>query len=84
MKRLILLTVLCCGATGALAEEGGLSLRQLLLSPGKLTQGHAEFEGDCDKCHVSFDKANQTPLCMDCHEEIAADVKLRRRMLASG
>ena len=78
MKRLILLTVLCCGATGALAEESGLSLRQLLLSPGKLTQGHAEFEGDCDKCHVSFDKANQTPLCMDCHEEIAADVKTKR------
>lgn len=78
MKRLLLIAALCCSATAAVAGESGLSLRQLLLSPGELTQGHAEFEDDCDKCHVSFDKANQTPLCMDCHEEIAADVQSKR------
>jgi len=45
-----------------------------LLMPGKLIEGHAEYEDDCSNCHVSFEKASQDDLCLDCHEEVAVDV----------
>lgn len=45
-----------------------------LLMPGKLIQGHAEYESDCKNCHVLFEKSSQDSLCLDCHEEIASDI----------
>ncbi|MEM9102515.1 MAG: cytochrome c3 family protein [Pseudomonadota bacterium] len=53
----------------------GLSLKRLLLMPGKLTQAHAEYENQCEKCHVEFDKSNQNPLCLDCHKEVRFDIE---------
>lgn len=55
-------------------KDSSLSLKQLLLMPGKLTAPHAKIESDCQKCHLHFDKENQTPLCLDCHEEIKSDL----------
>jgi len=55
------------------AEES-LSLKQMLLSPGKLSQAHADIESKCESCHTEFDKSNQTPLCLDCHEKIQEEV----------
>jgi hypothetical protein len=45
-----------------------------LLLPGKVIQGHAKYEGDCNKCHKPYDKSAQTGLCKDCHKEIAKDI----------
>ena len=55
--------------------EDELSLKQLLLMPGKLTEPHADLETKCESCHVHFEKSNQSPLCLDCHEEVANDLK---------
>lgn len=57
-----------------LADESSLSIKQLLLMPGKVTAAHADLEGDCGNCHVDFDKSRQTGLCLDCHETIASDL----------
>jgi len=58
----------------AYAQKTQLSLKQLLLMPDKLTNAHAEIESQCNKCHLHFDKSNQSPLCLDCHEEIQDDL----------
>ena len=50
------------------------SVIETLVMPGKLIDGHAEFESDCSQCHERFDKPGQDRLCLACHEEIAVDV----------
>jgi hypothetical protein len=45
-----------------------------VMMPGKVIQGHAKWEDDCQKCHKPFDKAAQSQLCKDCHKETAKDV----------
>ncbi len=50
-----------------------LSLKHRILMPGKLISGHAEFESECTQCHVSFNQAGSTRLCLDCHDEVQAD-----------
>ena len=72
-----MLMLSCCFSTSH-AEDSLLNLKQMLLMPGKLVEAHAEIEPDCHKCHVHFDKKNQTPLCLDCHEEVSSDVSTGR------
>ncbi len=60
------------------AGAEGLDLKSMILMPGPLTQAHAEQEPVCDSCHSSFDKAAQDSLCLDCHEEVAADRKQKQ------
>jgi len=62
------------GLSGTVQAEQELSLKQMLLTPGDLIEGHAEIETKCESCHVHFDKANQTPLCLECHEQINDDL----------
>jgi hypothetical protein len=45
-----------------------------LLMPGPVVEGHAELEDDCSACHANFDASKQNGLCLDCHEDVAADV----------
>lgn len=45
-----------------------------LVMPGDVIRGHAEYEHDCAVCHKRFDRGAQRSLCLDCHEDIAADV----------
>jgi len=45
-----------------------------VLSPGKLIQGHAEWEDACARCHVRFDRGAQDRLCMDCHKDVSRDM----------
>ena len=42
--------------------------------PGPVIQGHAEYETECESCHVPFSRGLQRDLCLDCHEEIASDL----------
>jgi hypothetical protein len=65
-------------AAVALAAVASLAFAQSIESvvmPGKLIRGHAEAEADCGKCHVRFNRAAQSPLCLDCHKDVAADVR---------
>jgi hypothetical protein len=52
------------------AQAGPL---EALVSPGPLAEAHADVEADCAKCHRAFEPAAQAGLCLDCHEEVAAD-----------
>ncbi len=46
-----------------------------LVMPGPVIQGHVELETDCGNCHQAFDRRQQRALCLDFHEEVAADLK---------
>ena len=47
-----------------------------LLMPGKVIQGHEEYEEQCDNCHDTSNKDRQGQLCINCHahENIADDL----------
>lgn len=45
-----------------------------LLMPGALARDHAKLEADCGNCHDRTDKQRQRQLCLDCHDDVAADV----------
>lgn len=64
---------------GGLCALPGASAQSLesALAPGKLIQGHAKWEDDCKSCHVRFDRAAQDGLCMDCHKDVARDLRAR-------
>ena len=68
---LIVLLGLLSGASAAQSLEG-------VLMPGKVVAGHAKLEGNCSQCHVRFDRAAQDRLCLDCHKDVAADVRGRQ------
>lgn len=46
-----------------------------LITPGLLTQMHAKYERQCWRCHSAFKKNSQNTLCLNCHKEVAADLK---------
>jgi len=77
--RFAIITVFLLGnvlaSSSLYAQSNELSLKQLLLTPGKLTQAHAKIENQCSKCHANFDKSNQSPLCLECHTKINTDIK---------
>lgn len=47
---------------------------ETLVMPGDVIDGHADIETECKSCHVKFKRSKQRDLCMDCHEEVAADI----------
>ncbi len=46
-----------------------------LLMPGPVTRAHEKQEQDCANCHDRSNKRSQSELCMDCHKDIASDVR---------
>ena len=58
----------------------GVSALEKLVMPGEVIQGHAEYEGECAKCHGddAFSDSDQSPFCLDCHEKVAEDVKKKK------
>ncbi len=65
--------------TGFILMIGMLSLNiaqaqlETLVMPGEVIADHADIETECKSCHVAFDRDKQSELCMDCHEDVAAD-----------
>jgi len=55
---------------------GAVDLETLVM-PGKVIEGHADVESDCENCHVAFSREKQRPLCEACHKDIALDVRDR-------
>ena len=60
-------------ATFTFADASAQDIETLVM-PGNVIEGHAEIEAECSSCHVMFDKAGQRQLCMDCHEDVSADI----------
>ncbi len=56
----------------------GASPLESLIMPGPVIEGHAKYEKDCDQCHSSFSKQQQSLLCADCHEEIKKDLDTKK------
>lgn len=50
---------------------------ETLLMPGKLARSHAQWEPQCASCHDRSNRRTQSALCLDCHKEIAADLRSR-------
>jgi hypothetical protein len=71
---ILLASRLLIGADCAMAAN----LFESVVMPGKLIQGHAKFESECQKCHEPFDKQAQPRLCADCHKEVATDIEARK------
>lgn len=69
----VLAAVLLLAAASPAAAQ---SLESAVM-PGRVIEGHAKLEGDCTQCHVRFDRAAQTRLCLSCHKDVAADVQAR-------
>lgn len=61
--------------TAAPADSASL---ESLVMPGPVTEAHAETEEECSTCHDLFDRGSQKQLCLDCHEDIAADLSEER------
>src|ERR1700743_937052 len=51
---------------------------ETLLMPGKVTRAHEKQEESCANCHDRSNARTQTSLCLDCHKEIAEDVRGKR------
>ena len=64
--------VLVLGLSAA-ASADSLTIKQRILMPGQVHHTHAEFEAQCDACHVAFNKAGLTQQCLDCHDDIRDD-----------
>jgi hypothetical protein len=49
----------------------------LILMPGPVIEGHAEFEEKCESCHETLKKADQVERCLSCHDhdDVAKDVE---------
>src|ERR1700730_8786315 len=48
---------------------------ETMLMPGKVTRPHEKQEQDCANCHDRSNVRTQSSLCLDCHKDIAADVR---------
>ena len=60
-------------ASGASAQS-----LETAVMPGQVIQGHAKLESECKNCHVRFNRAAQTGLCVDCHKDVGRDISGRR------
>lgn len=70
------LLLACMWLPAPVAAQG---IFERLLKPGDVIQGHAKYENDCNACHKSFSKAEQPQLCLDCHKDVAEDVRTKTR-----
>lgn len=48
---------------------------EAVVMPGQVIEKHAKIEMECGRCHVRFEPSAQLQRCLDCHKEIAADVR---------
>lgn len=68
---ILITTVIFSGVVQAGAKE----TMEGLLMPGELSKVHARYEKQCTKCHENFKKGSQNRLCLDCHKDLAKDIK---------
>ena len=64
-------------AAESATEKEIFSFKKLLM-PGELSEAHAQYEHECSNCHETFREISQQDLCLDCHEDISADMNQNR------
>jgi hypothetical protein len=69
------LIALLASLSAVIPVPGQASSLETLLMPGKVSAAHAKLEAECNQCHDRSDRSRQAQLCMNCHKEVAADVK---------
>jgi hypothetical protein len=62
---------------GLCAQPARAQSLESAIMPGAVTQAHIKQESDCKNCHVRFERSAQPRLCLDCHKEVAADVRAK-------
>jgi len=67
------------GLAAVTPSRSSASGLETLLMPGKVSAAHAKLEQDCAQCHDRADRGRQTQLCMNCHKDVAADVRTHSR-----
>lgn len=73
MRRYLISGAMAMLATVFMNEFATAQIETLVM-PGKVIEGHAEIEADCDACHQAFARERQRTLCLECHEDVAADI----------
>jgi len=58
----------------AISERATAQIETLVM-PGDVIEGHADLEAECSSCHQAFQRSKQRALCLDCHEDINADIE---------
>jgi hypothetical protein len=76
--RTIVMLWLAVAAAGAAVIAHATSVETLLM-PGKVSRAHEKLEETCSNCHDRSNKLPQSALCLDCHKDIAADVREHAR-----
>ena len=61
-----------------LSERAEAVNPETLLMPGKLSSAHEKYEEQCSLCHDRSDRNRQTQLCLDCHKDIAGDLRQKQ------
>jgi hypothetical protein len=49
-----------------------------LFMPGELSTAHQKYEEQCSNCHDRSNRGRERQLCLDCHKEVAADVRTQQ------
>lgn len=55
---------------GGVAGAAGI---EKLVMPGRVIEGHAEIEGECDACHDVQSDLAHAALCIECHDDVGDD-----------
>src|SRR6202051_3198139 len=77
--RVLLAMSLLAALFGATARPVRAANVETLLMPGKVTQAHIKQEETCSNCHDRSNVRAQSSLCLDCHKDIAEDVRQHLR-----
>ena len=70
----LMVALMCLGTTSI----AGATAIEKILMPGEVSKAHAKYETECVKCHDRSHRERQTALCLDCHKDIATDLKSKR------
>ena len=70
--RLLMMFVVLCLCVSA-RTASAQSLIERMVMPGPLSSAHAKLETTCTNCHRAFSREAQSPLCLACHKDVAAD-----------
>lgn len=68
------LVIIIFSISGSGNIAAAANLNQFIM-PGPLSAAHAKYENECSKCHDPLDQKTQRPLCLECHKEVAKDIR---------
>ncbi len=75
MRTLCFVTTMLIWASMVGLSGGALAADiETLVMPGPVIEGHADIEDECTSCHKPFDRSGEDALCLQCHEDVGADL----------